>query len=122
MAIDLNTKQHNVINEPIIDWSESVMEKIALAPLHVLLGLVNRLYGVAKPDDRTLNRKDRQIYKLHCRALHKCNIYRSEYWNGTLEGNSFSKLLDHLDDIPFPKSSTKFLNASKSLKRCSLNN
>ena len=57
MAIDLNTKQHNVINEPIIDWSESVMEKIALAPLHVLLGLVNRLYGVAKPDDRTLNRK-----------------------------------------------------------------
>ena len=52
MAIDLNTKQHNVINEPIIDWSESVMEKIALASLHVLLGSVNRLYGVAKPDDR----------------------------------------------------------------------
>ena len=106
MAIDLNTKQHNVINEPIIDWSESVMEKIALAPLHVLLGLVNRLYGVAKPDDRTLNRKDRQIYKLHCRALHKCNIYRSMSSIGMYSrSNSFSKLLDHLDDIPFPKSS-----------------
>ena len=54
------------------------MEKIALAPLDVLLGLVNRLYGVAKPDDRTLNRKDRQLYKLQYRALHQCNIFRSK--------------------------------------------
>ena len=91
-TIDLNTEQHNVINEPIIDWSETVMEKIALAPVHVLIRLINRLYGVAKPDDRTLNRKDRQLYKLHCRALNKCNLFRSEYWNGTLEGNSCSKL------------------------------
>ena len=79
MDTDLNTKQHNVNNEPIIDWPESVMEKTALAPLHVLLGLVNRLYCDVKPDDRTLNRTDRQLYKLHCRALHKCNIFRSEY-------------------------------------------
>ena len=64
MAIDLNTKQHNVINEPIIDWSRSVMERIALAPLHVLLELVNRLYDVAKPDAKTIYRKDRQLHKL----------------------------------------------------------
>ena len=74
-----------------------------LAPLHVLLGLVNKLNGVAKPDNRTLNRKDRQLYKLHCRALHRCNIFKSEYLNGFLESNSCSKLLDHLDDIPFPE-------------------
>ena len=114
MATKLNTKQHNVINKLIIDWSESVMEKFALALLHVLLGLVNRLYDVVKPDNRTLNRKDRQPYKLHCRALHKCNIFRSEYWNGTLEGNSCSKLLD----IPYPESSTKFFNALKSFESC----
>ena len=41
MATKLNTKQHNVINKLIIDWSESVMEKFALALLHVLLDLLD---------------------------------------------------------------------------------
>ena len=50
-------------------------------------------------------------------ALCKYNVFRSEYWNGTLEGNSCSRLLDHLDDIPFPASSVCFINALKTLKQ-----
>ena len=116
MMVDLENKRHNVINEPIIPWSESVMEKVALAPLHILLGLVNKLFSEAKPNNKPSNRKGRQLYKLHCLALCKCNVYRSEYWNGTLEGNSCSRLLDHLEDIPFPNSSENFVKALKALK------
>ena len=50
-------------------------------------------------------------------ALCKYNVFRSEYWNGTLEGNSCSRLLDHLDDIPFQASSVCFINALKTLKQ-----
>ena len=32
ITVDLENKRHKVINEPIIHWSESVMERIALAP------------------------------------------------------------------------------------------
>ena len=117
MMNDLAKKHHNVINEPHIHWSESVMEKIALAPLHILLGLVNRLFSESKPNEKATNKKDRQLYKLHCMALCKYNVFRSEYWNGTLEGNSCSRLLDHLDDIPFPASSVCFINALKTLKQ-----
>ena len=117
IMVDLVKKCHNVINKPIISWSESPMEKIALAPLHILLGLVNRLYNEVRPSDRASSRRDRQLYKHHCSALCRYKVYRSEYWNATLDGNSCSRLLDHLDDIPFADSSVKFLNALKTLKR-----
>ena len=91
------------------------MEKIALAPLHILLALVNRLYNEARPSDSASSRRDHQLYKHHCSALCRYMVDRSEYWNATLEGNSCSRLLDHLDDIPFADSSVKFLNALKTL-------
>ena len=116
MMVDLENKRHNVINETIIHCSESVMEKVSLAPLHILLGLVNKLFSEAKPNNKPSNRKGRQLYKLHCLALCKYNVYRSEYWNGTLEGNSCSRLLDHLEDIRFPNSSDNFVKALKALK------
>ena len=72
--VDLENKRHNVINEPIIHWSESVMEKVALAPLHILLGLVNKLFSEAKPNHKPSNRNGRQLYKLHCLALCKERI------------------------------------------------
>ena len=34
------------------------MEILALAPLHILLGLVNRLYGRARPSQNATNRYD----------------------------------------------------------------
>ena len=71
---DLSKKSHDVVNEPIIIWTESVLEKIALAPLHTLLGLVNKLYGTARPSDCSSRRGERKLYKLHCAALHKFNI------------------------------------------------
>ena len=83
---DLSKKHHNVVNKPIISWTHSVMEKIALAPLHIPLGLVNKLYSNARPSENSSSRRERNLYKLHCAALHKFKIFRSEYWNGTLEG------------------------------------
>ena len=35
----------NVVNEPIIFSTESVLEKIPLSPLHIHLGFVNKLYN-----------------------------------------------------------------------------
>ena len=93
------------------------MEKIALAPLHNILGLVNRLYTEARPSDSASSRRDRQLYERHCFALCRYKVYRSEYWNTTLEGNSCSRLLDHLDDRAFANNSIKFLNALKTLKQ-----
>ena len=84
IMVDLVKKRHNVINKPIISWSESPMEKIAMAPLHILLGLVNRLYTEARPSDSASSRRDRQLYKHHCLALCRYKVYRSEYWNATL--------------------------------------
>ena len=43
-------------------------------------------------------------------------VYRSEYWDGALEDNSCSRLLDNLDIIPSPSQYTSLLNALKSLK------
>ena len=91
------------------------MEKIALAPLHILFGLVNRLYNEARPSDSASSRRDRQLYKHH--FFVDIIVYRSEYWNATLESNSCSRLIDYLDDIQFANSSVKFLNAIKTLKR-----
>ena len=92
------------------------MEKVALAPLHILLGLVNKLFSEAKPNHKPSNRKGRHLYKLRCLALCKYNVYRSEYWNVTLEGNSCSRLLDHLEDNPFPNISENFVKALKAFK------
>ena len=99
---DLNSKNNSVSHEPIVRWSDSPMEILALAPLHILLGLVNRLYVVARPSRKATNRYDRLLYKQHCQALQRCKVYRSVYWDGALEGNSCSGLLDNLDIIPFP--------------------
>ena len=49
-------------------------------------------------------------------ALNKFKVFRSEYWNGILEGNSCSRLLDNLENILFPKYSTKFVGALIALK------
>ena len=76
---------------------------------HLLLGILDIRVC-------TSERGERKLYKLHCAALHNCNIFRSEYWDGTLEGNSCSKLLDHLEYIPFPKTSAKLVNALIALK------
>ena len=92
------------------------MEKMALYPLHILLGLVNSLYTEARPGYSASSRRDRQLYKHHCLSLCRYNVYRSEYWNTTLEGKSCSRLLDHLDDIQFADNLIKFLNALKTLK------
>ena len=100
----------------IIKWSDSPMEILALAPLHILLGLVNRLYGVARPSQNATNRYDRLLYRQHCQALQRCKVYRSEYWDGALEDNSCSRLLDNLDIIPFPSHHISLLNVLKSLK------
>ena len=113
---DFHSKTNSVSHEPIIKWSDLPMEILALAPLHILLGLVNRLYGVARPSQNATNRYDRLLYKQHCQALQRCKVYRSEYWDGALEGNSCSRLLDNLDIIPFPSHHTSLLNALKSLK------
>ena len=98
LMVDLVRKCHNVINNPIISWSESPMEKIALAPLHIFLGLVNILYNEARPSDSASSRRDRQLYKHHCSALCRYRVHRSEYWNATLEGNSW--VLGHLAISP----------------------
>ena len=116
MMKDPFNKNHNVVNEPIISWSESVIEKIALAPLHILLGLVNKLYSDARPGESSSNRRERNLYKLHCAALYKYKVFRSYYWNGTLEGNSCSRLLDNLEDFQFPNMSMKLVNALIALK------
>ena len=71
MMTDLSKKHHNVVNAPIISWISSVMEKIALAPLHIILGLVNKLYCDARPSESSSSRRERNLYKLHCAALHK---------------------------------------------------
>ena len=52
----------------------------------------------------------------HCQALQRCKVYRSEYWDGALDCNSCSRLLDNLDIIPFPSHHTSLLNALKSIK------
>ena len=93
------------------------MEKIALAPLHILLGLVNKLYSNARPSENSSSRRERNLYKLHRATLHKFKIFRSEYWNGTLEGNSCSRLLNNLENIPFPKNATKLVSALIALEQ-----
>ena len=121
IIVDLVKIRHNVINTPIISLSDSPMEKIALAPLHIFLGLVNRLYTEARPSDSASSRRDRQLYKHHCLALCRYKVYQSEFWNATLESSSCSRLLGHLNYIPFADSSIKFLNALKTLKQVRYN-
>ena len=51
--------------------------------------------------ERVEARGERKLYKPNCAALHKYKIFRSEHWNGTLEGNSCSRLIDNIEFIPF---------------------
>ena len=55
----------------IIQWKESPMEVLALAPLHILIGLMNRLYFAVRPTETTVTKESRQLYKRHCLALLK---------------------------------------------------
>ncbi|KAF4648560.1 hypothetical protein FOL47_003077, partial [Perkinsus chesapeaki] len=41
---DFKNGHHNVVCEPCVCWRDSPMEVIALAPLHLLLGVVNKVY------------------------------------------------------------------------------
>ena len=68
---DFPSKNNSVSHEAIIRWSYSPMEILALAPLHILLGLVNRLYGVVSYRlvafwdglQNATNRYDHLLYK-----------------------------------------------------------
>ena len=115
---DLATKSNNVVNHPIIWWKESPMEILALAPLHILIGLTNRLYFAARPSETDHTKQGHQLYKRHCNALLKAKVYRSDYWTGALEGNSCSRLLDAvaIEDIPFGADANPFVQALRALK------
>ena len=76
---DLDSKSNNVVNHPIIRWKESPMEVLALAPLHILIGLTNKLYFAARPLETSATKESRQLYKRHCLALRKAKVYRSDY-------------------------------------------
>ena len=115
---DLESKSNNVVNHPIIQWKESPMEVLALAPLHILIGLTNRLYFAARPSETTVTKESRQLYKRHCLALLKAKVYRSDYWTRALEGNSCSRLLNAvtMGEIPFEAQAESYLDALRALK------
>ena len=94
------------------------MEILALAPLHILIGLTNRLYFSARPSETNHTKQGRQLYKQHCNALLKAMVYKSDYWDGTLEGNSCSSLLDAvvIRDIPYGADANPFIQALITLK------
>ncbi|KAF4720854.1 hypothetical protein FOZ63_018852 [Perkinsus olseni] len=74
------------------------MEVLALAPLHLLLGVTNKVYKEVCPGDATDSFGEKQED-----ALMKHGIRRSAYFQGDLEGNECSKFLDAVADgkIPF---------------------
>ncbi|EER02729.1 hypothetical protein Pmar_PMAR008500 [Perkinsus marinus ATCC 50983] len=46
---DRKDGKHNVVEEPLVAWEESPMELLTLSPLHLLLGITNKLYDLACP-------------------------------------------------------------------------
>ncbi|EER11486.1 hypothetical protein Pmar_PMAR015675 [Perkinsus marinus ATCC 50983] len=110
---DLNGREHNVIGEPVLQWDKSPMEVLSLSPLHLLLGLTNKAYSVARPTEESA-----RLYKRHCLALKKEGIKRSTYFDGALEGNACSRLLDAVshNGIPFAADRAKVVVVLKALK------
>ena len=94
------------------------MEVLALAPLHILIGLTNKLYFAARPSETSATKESRQLYKRYSLALLKAKVYRSDYWTGALEGNSCSRLLDAvaMGEIPFEVHANAYLDALRALK------
>ena len=115
---DLALKSNNVVNHPIIRWKDSPMEVLALAPLHILIGLTNKLYFAVRPSETAVTKESRQLYKRHCKALLKAKVYMSDYWTGALEGNSCSRLLDAvaMGEIPFEVHANLYSDALRALK------
>ena len=56
------------------------MEVLALAPLHILFGVTNKLYFAERPLERTVTKESRQLYKRNCLALLKAKVHRSDCW------------------------------------------
>ena len=79
---DLHSKNHSVSHEPIIWWSDSPMETLALALLHILLGLVNRLYSLARPTQKASN--DTIVYLIN----NTVKLYRDAKYIGLSIGTA----------------------------------
>ncbi|KAF4676857.1 hypothetical protein FOL47_004560 [Perkinsus chesapeaki] len=110
---DLKDGAHSVVAQPVIQWDKSPLELLTLPPLHLMFGIVNKLYSLARPSDECTSKGS--LYTRHCKALADNNIGRSAYFEGALEGNSCSRLLDVIadDKIPFSPKATLLVNALK---------
>ncbi|KAF4712629.1 hypothetical protein FOZ62_013625, partial [Perkinsus olseni] len=62
----LEEGSHSVVSHPVIHWDESPLEVLSLSPLHLLLGIVNKLYDKAKPAAKTGGKGS--LYQRHCKA------------------------------------------------------
>ncbi|EER07242.1 hypothetical protein Pmar_PMAR020401 [Perkinsus marinus ATCC 50983] len=113
---DLESEAHSVVARPVVQWVNSPLEFISLSPLHLLLGIVNKLYDKARPAETS--GAPHSLYPRHCRALVKYNIRRSVYFDGAFEGNGCSRFLDEVavDHIPFEQRATPFVMALKAFK------
>ncbi|KAF4654450.1 hypothetical protein FOL47_009974 [Perkinsus chesapeaki] len=91
----------------------ATLELLSLSPLHLMLGIVNKLYSNARASAECTNKGS--LYSRHCKALVENNIRRSAYFEGALEGNSCSRLLDAIadDKIPFSPKVVPLVNALK---------
>ncbi|KAF4671537.1 hypothetical protein FOL47_001461 [Perkinsus chesapeaki] len=112
-AEDLEEHRHNVVEKPVLCRDKSPMEVLSLSPLHLLLGLTDKVYSLARPSEQSPS-----IYQRHCTALKSNAIRRSAYFNGALEGNAFSRLLDSVSEgkIPFEAKSKSLVEVMKTLK------
>ena len=78
------SKSNSIVNRPIIQWKESLIEVLALAPLHIFIGPTYRLYFAARPSETIVTKESRQLYKRHCLALLKAKVYKFDYLTGAL--------------------------------------
>ncbi|KAF4683867.1 hypothetical protein FOZ60_008529 [Perkinsus olseni] len=94
------------------------MEILSLSPLHLLLGITNKLYDAARPSDNGYTQGNRTLDSRHRESLVARGIRRSSYFDGALEGNGCSRLLDAVydDEIPFAASAEVYVTALKALK------
>ncbi|KAF4680527.1 hypothetical protein FOZ60_013297 [Perkinsus olseni] len=111
-----SSASHNVVAQPVIQWVNSPLEFLSLSPLHLLLGIVNKLYDKARPTETS--GASNSLHARHCKALVKYNIRRSVYFDGAFEGNGCSRLLDEIaaGRIPFEQRARPFVEALKAFK------
>ena len=87
-------KHKSCISEPLIGYDDScyVLDIIPPMQLHLMLGIVNRLYNfldkVLVASKNSMKAKD---------WSDKLSISRRHYWGGEFIGNQCSKLLDNVD-------------------------